>query len=230
MTLSRVSPSTEPGNRRLAARVAHLLPETGGDGTSVRVLKVALSLFAEHGYAATSIRDIAAGVGVKGATIYTHFPSKEHILAELCRLGHEAHYRGLRTAVLNTGGDPIDQITAYVQAHVGFHATYPMLGVVANSELHALGKDLSESTLLLRHQSVDLLREIIDRGVASGEFHVPDTWLAVAAIGGMGIRVAYWFSTDHRLSQKQVADGYAEFALRMLGATPARKGVRRRKA
>lgn len=228
MTRSIVSPPAAASNRRLAARTAHLLPDFDRNGTPGRVLKVALNLFAERGYAATSIRDIAAAVGVKGASIYTHFPSKEHILAELCRIGHAEHYRSLRTAVLAARGTPVDQLVAYVQAHVGFHTAYPMLAVVANSELHALGPALSESTLLLRHQSVELLRDIIDRGVAQHVFHVVDTWLAVAAIGGMGIRVAYWFSPEHALSAAQVADGYTDFALRLLGAPPPTRRARPR--
>ncbi|TAN05093.1 MAG: TetR/AcrR family transcriptional regulator [Rhodanobacteraceae bacterium] len=224
VNLSVASHRAQESNRRLAARTAHLLPETEGHGTQGRVLKVALTMFAERGYAATSVRDIAAAVGVKGATIYAHYASKEHILAELCRIGHDAHYRGLRTAVLGTSGRPVDQLIAYVQAHVGFHTTYPMLAVVANSELHALSKELGASTFLLRRQSVELLREIVERGVHDHTFHVPDVWLAVAAIGGMGLRVAYWFSADHALSAAQVADGYTEFALRLVG-TPPRRGT-----
>lgn len=227
---STASPPQAGSNRRLAARTAQLLPDANREGTPGRVLTVALRLFAERGYAATSVRDIAAAVGVKGASIYTHFPSKEHILAELCRIGHAAHYRSLRTAVLAANGQPVEQLVAWVRAHVAFHTAYPMLAVVANSELHALGPELSASTLLLREQSVELLREIIDRGVAKRAFHVDNVWLAVAAIGGMGIRVAYWFSPEHSLAADEVADGYAEFALRLLAVMPTIKRTRPRRA
>ncbi len=93
-----------------------------------------------------------------------------------------------------------------------------MLAVVSNSELHVLREELSATTFLLRRQSEDLMQEIITRGMQGGQFHVPDRWLAVAAIGGMGLRVAYWFSPEHGLTAGQVADGYAEFALRLLAA------------
>ena len=204
-------------NRRLAATTVRLLPGQKQAGGSGRVLEAALKLFAERGYAGTSMRDIAAAADVKPATIYAHYASKEHILAELCRVGHEEQYRAARTAVLASGGDPAGQIAAYVRAHVGFHTTYPMLAVVSNSELHVLGDELGTATFVLRRQSEELMRDIVERGVATGVFHVADTWLAVAAIGGMGLRVAYWFAPEYNLTAQQVADGYAEFALRLLG-------------
>jgi AcrR family transcriptional regulator len=205
-------------NRRLAATTARLLPGLSQSEGSGRVLGAALKLFAERGYAGASVRDVAAAAGVKPATIYAHYPSKEHILAELCRIGHEEQYRSVRTAVLESGGDPRDQIVAYVRAHVGFHTTYPMLAVVSNSELHVLSEDLGAATFVLRRESEGLLQEIIQRGAQSGAFKVVDPWLTVAAIGGMGLRVAYWFSPAYKLSAEQVADGYAEFALRLLAA------------
>ena len=205
-------------NRRLAATTARLLPGLKRPGASGRVLEAALKLFAERGYAAASVRDVAAAAGVKPATIYAHYPSKEHILAELCRIGHEEQCRGVRAAVLGSGSDPRDQIVAYVRAHVGFHTTYPMLAVVSNSELHVLEEALGSATFTLRQQSEQLLGDIVKRGLDDGAFNVPNAWLAVAAIGGMGLRVAYWYSPEYNLSDKQVADGYAEFALRLLGA------------
>lgn len=214
-------------NRRLAATTARLLPGMTQSGASERLLGAALKLFAEHGYAGASMRDIAAVAGVKAATIYAHYPSKEHLLAELCRIGHEEQYRTVRSAVLAGGGDPRDQMVAYVRAHVAFHTTYPMLAVVSNAELHALSDELGAATFALRRESENLIQDIIQRGLDQRVFDVPDLWLAVAAIGGMGLRVAYWFSPDYKLSAGQVADGYAEFALRLLGSTRARRAHNR---
>lgn len=205
-------------NRRLAATSARLLPGLKQSGSSARVLEAALKLFAEHGYAGASVRDVAAAAGVKPATIYAHYASKEHLLAELCRVGHDEHYRAVRQAVLACGGDPRDQIVAYVHAHVGFHTSYPMLAVVSNSELHVLSEELGAATLVLRQESTGLLEDIIKRGIEGGVFSAPNAWLAVAAIGGMGLRVAYWFSPGGTFSADAVAAGYAEFALRLLDA------------
>jgi AcrR family transcriptional regulator len=51
--------------------------------TRERILEVALELFAQHGYAATSIADLAARLGTSKAALYYHFHSKEEVLDEL---------------------------------------------------------------------------------------------------------------------------------------------------
>jgi AcrR family transcriptional regulator len=55
------------------------------EGLSARdeILEVAAQLFSENGYAATSTRSIALAVGIKQASLYYHFASKEDILAGL---------------------------------------------------------------------------------------------------------------------------------------------------
>ncbi len=211
-------------NRRLAATATNLLPKHKPPGSRGKILEAALKLFAERGYAGTSIREIAAAAGVKPATIYAHYPSKEHLLAELCRIGHEEQYRSVHAALLNSGANSCDQIVAYVQAHVGMHTTFPMLAVVANAELHALSDELGTTTFALRQQSEQMLVDIIQRGMDNNIFDVQHVWLAAAAIGGMGLRVAYWYSPEYELNAKQVADAYAEYALRILAVSPLNHG------
>lgn len=48
--------------------------------TRERILQVALELFAQHGYAGTSLRDIADRMRLTKAALYYHFPSKEALL------------------------------------------------------------------------------------------------------------------------------------------------------
>lgn len=209
-----------PGaSRRLAATRATLLPEHKPEGTRGVILEVSLKLFAERGYAGASIREIAEAVGMKSDSLYAHYPSKEHILAELCRIGHEEHRRSIQRALLECGADPRDQVVAYVHAHVAMHAQFPMLAVVANGELHALSSELGAATFELRNQSIQMLEDIVRRGIERGVFQIPHVWLGVAAIGAMGMRVAYWYTPEFELSSQRVADVYAEFALRLLGAS-----------
>lgn len=49
-------------------------------GTKGRIIEVSLKLFAQSGYHAVSVRDIARDVGIKDASIYSHFASKDEIL------------------------------------------------------------------------------------------------------------------------------------------------------
>ena len=206
------------GVRRLQAERPKLPPGVSSSGKRGMILDAALRLVAERGYAGTSIRDIAAAADVQSATLYAHFPSKEHVLAELIRIGHEEHYRSCGEALLESGADPSAQLRTLVRAHVRMHADYPMLAVVANTELHALSTELGAATFELRRQSVRLFEDVVRRGVERGVFHVPHSWLAAAAIGAIGMRVAHWFTPGFELDAEGVADVYATFALRIVGA------------
>ncbi len=62
--------------------------------TKQEILDTALELFSTRGYEATSISQIADAVGIRKASMYSHFGSKQEILDELVRdvLGHYAEH------------------------------------------------------------------------------------------------------------------------------------------
>ena len=206
-------------SRRLAATATAPLPDAVPSGARRLILETALCLFAERGFSGTSIRDIATACDLQGPTIYSHYASKAHVLAEIVRIAHEEHLRRVRAALLESQPDPRDQLAAYVRAHVRMHADFPMVCVVGNSELHMLSPELGAPIHQVRKQSEQVLMDIAQRGIDRGLFKVPHPWLAVAAIGGMGLRVAFWFSPEAGIAAGVVADSYAEFALRIMGAS-----------
>jgi AcrR family transcriptional regulator len=212
-----------PAPTRIAADEPRLPEGMLPPGTAGHILQVALTLFARHGFHGTSIRDIGKALGLKPANLYDHFASKEHVLAELVRLGHAEHLGALRRAVVDGGGAPAAQLSALVTAHVRMHAEYAMLAVVANNELHVLSRELAAPALALRQQAEALLYDVIERGMTAGVFHPPDPLITGAAIGGMGMRVAHWYRPSADLSIDQLTATYAELALRMVGATGKRK-------
>jgi AcrR family transcriptional regulator len=198
--------------RRLSEREGGLPDGTGPTGPRRRILEAALGLFAEYGFAGASIRDIATAADIRSATLYAHYGAKEQILADLVLIGHEDHHLRLRNALLDGAPDPAAQLTALVRAHVGWHADNPRLALVANAELHALSAELGAPSLAVRDSSTQMLLDVAHQGVAIGVFNPVDEWLAVAAIGGMGIRVANWFSRDGDYAAEEVAETYSDFA------------------
>src|SRR6187402_2395848 len=110
------------------------LPALELDATARRILEVTLRMFAMHGYHGTSMRDLAKVLEIQPSALYASFPSKGHLLAELVRIGHEFHLASLRTALLETTGDPVEQLRAVVRANAIVHATYPHLTLVVNDE------------------------------------------------------------------------------------------------
>jgi AcrR family transcriptional regulator len=217
------TPSPALGHRRLMAQTTLLPPNPSIGESRALILDRALRLFAERGFGGTSVRDIAAAAGTQPASMYSHFPSKEHVLAEICRVGHDEFVRHVRAALLASQPDPRDQITAYVKAQVGFHAEYSMLAVVCNSELHMLGPELAAPILALRKNGEEIMLTVIRRGVELGVFKVPHLWLTAAMIGGPALRVAHWYSPDFDVPAGRIGEIYAEYALRILGASTGQR-------
>lgn len=69
------------------------------------ILEAALALFAERGFAATRLDDVAARAGLSKAAIYLYFADKEALLAALVRTEAEANLERIR-AVLGEPGRP----------------------------------------------------------------------------------------------------------------------------
>jgi AcrR family transcriptional regulator len=222
-------------------RSATVLPEDIGKPAARALLEAAVVQFAERGYHGVSVRDLTNAVGIKSASFYAHFPSKEALLAELIIGGHEAHQAAVRDGLLSAGPSPAEQMRGAITANVAFQATWPLVTIVANTELHALSAENRERVLAIRHDTGVLIVAVIERGRDTGVFRVDDVWLATSAIGAMGIRVAWWFRPPSlrgddsplgeypreaatwmpgdRYSVESVASSYADFALRVLGAT-----------
>ena len=197
---------------------ALLPPDIVAGGTLRRILTSALRLFAEQGYHAVPVRAIARGAGIRASSMYEHRAAKEEILADLLTIGHTAHRDWLRTARTSVGPDPVAQLSALVHAHVRFHATYPLLARVCSRELGSLSSDRLDAVLAVRSDALHELTAPIDEGVRAGLFDVPDTYLAGAAIGALGLRVPEWYRADSGITVEELADTYSLFALRLLGA------------
>ena len=218
--------ATEPVAARLAKVNQHagatpsadelLPPRVLATGTLRRLYEVALNEFGARGFHAVSVRDLTQALGLGASSLYAHVASKQDLLADLIRLGHEEHRDQLRLALLDAGSQPQEQIRALTRAHVHVHATYPLLTRVCNRELAALRDDARAEVLTIRLDAERMFLDVIERGQRLGAFPVRDPMLAVAAIGAMGIRVAEWWSPELEITADEVADAYAEFAVKLL--------------
>lgn len=198
-----------------------LPPRATADGTSRRILVSALVLFAELGYHGVSVREIARGAGVRASSMYEYRASKQELLRELMLIGHHEHQHRLQDALAEAGEDPAERMRAIVRAHVTFHASYPLLGRTCNRDFDVLDPASLESVVRVRRASEHLIYDAVQAGIEAGRFQVPDSWLASAAIGGMGIRVSEWFGPNAGYDVDKVAGVYADYALRLLGCAEA---------
>ncbi len=71
-----------------------------------RVLDAAERLFAEKGYASVTLRDIAAAVGIRHASLYHHAPGgKEELFVEVAGRNFARHREGLGAAIAGAAPD-----------------------------------------------------------------------------------------------------------------------------
>ncbi|MEA2682405.1 MAG: hypothetical protein QOK05_733 [Chloroflexota bacterium] len=197
----------------------NLLPaRSDADGTHRRLLEVALLTFGERGFHGVSVRELAEAAGIRPSSMYAHLASKEALLMELVAMGHEEHRDRLRAARDSEPDNVTERMRALVRAHVRLHVEYPLLARVANRELHALKPAGLEKVRAIREEAQGMLLQTIQDGVGAGVFSVPDAWLALAVIGGSGIRVAEWWSPAMGYTPQEVEDTYADFAIRLLTA------------
>jgi AcrR family transcriptional regulator len=97
-------------------------PPSKSEATRRSILGAAAGLFRQHGYAAVSLRDIAAAVGMKTGSLYYHFDSKESLVEEILTLGTQGAMAASIEAVaaLGAGADPVDKLEAVFTAHTQF--------------------------------------------------------------------------------------------------------------
>jgi AcrR family transcriptional regulator len=185
-----------------------LLPERcTANGALRRLLSTSIELFAHRGYHGVSVRDIATEMGVQPSSLYAHYRSKEELFSALVLMANDEIHQRLVEALMTTGAEPPAQLAGLVRAYVAFHAEYPLLATIGHNDLHALGEEALHRVTDRRRESSSLMRKVIERGVASGDFRCPEPWLAVAAIAGMGIRLATWYRSPDTDPLRE-GDGY----------------------
>jgi len=178
-----------------------------------RMLIAAAQAFADKGYHATTTRDIAARAGMSPAAVYIHYRSKEDLLFQISKIGHERSLK-LLTAVQDP--DPADRMAATVAAFASWHAEFRTTARVVQYELGALSPEHHAVVAELRRKIETHVRVIVEDGVKSGAFQVPDQNGAALAVLSLCIDVARWYRPDGKRTPREIGELYADLVLRML--------------
>jgi len=185
--------------------------------TEQRILEAATALFYEKGYHASTMREVAAAVGIKAGSLYNHFPGKEDLLFRIAHGTMAELLVGGREATAG-GGSPSERLRALVVWHVVYHAEKRFQARVADEQLHALGAERRAAVLQIRDEYTGLFKEILDDGREREGWVVPSSSLITFAIGGMCTFVDTWYREDGPLGAREIAELYADFVLAALGS------------
>jgi len=187
------------------------------EATRSRLLAAAVQAFAEKGFHGTTTRDIASAAGMSPAALYVHHKSKEELLYLISKDGHEETL-GLVRAAVEASSDPTEALRQAFHDFALHHARGHTGARVVNYELAALSAEHLAEIRDIRHQIEEEMRMLVRRGVRSGAFTTPDPTMTAAALLSLGIDLARWYHDGTRWSPEQIADQYAEMALRIVGA------------
>ena len=148
------------------------------------ILKATRELFDENGARDAQIEDIARAVGVNRAIIYRHFSGKEELFA-LTLVSYLEELETRLTAASARETTPKARLVAVTEAFIDFGVEYPAFVDCAQTLMRRPGPELleeiSESSLFRLGRGISAcltqLSDVLDAGVASGDFAVPDSTL-----------------------------------------------------
>lgn len=150
-----------------------------------QILEKATRLFAEKGYAGTSVRDLAADVGINIAMVNYYFGSKEKLFMEVVAY-RTAYLKGVFTGIANdtslTAFQKIEEVIKSLMNRMFdnpsfHHLIHRELSLDERPELHKHIVDI-----LLANAAI--IKKILAEGIRKGEFEKVDTELTVTTLIG----------------------------------------------
>jgi TetR/AcrR family transcriptional regulator len=159
-------------------------PQSGaskGERTAQRILDAAESLFAERGYAGTTLRDVAAAVGLRTPSLYNHFPSKESLYEAVLERGIQPVLEALSEVALQ-GDSSSESSRRLIRRTMGLLAQRPDLARLIQQETLAGGRHLSELLRAWIAPVFERARELVESNPAAARWEPEQIPLLVLAM------------------------------------------------
>ncbi|HUC17850.1 MAG TPA: TetR family transcriptional regulator [Acetobacteraceae bacterium] len=163
------------------------------------ILAAALSLFAEHGFAATRLEDVARRAGVSKGTIYLYFPTKEALFRAVIRQGLVPNIAAMEALAAAHDGSAVSllaEIAARLLAITESDlAVIPRLVLTESGNFPNLARLYAEE---LAGRGRSLIASVIARGIERGEFRPIDIQTAVSLFAAPILLILLWRTTFAR--------------------------------
>jgi len=179
------------------------------------ILDAAVDLFANKGYHATTVRDIAGGSGMLSGSLYAHIESKEDLLFEIVASAAE-QFTAAVAPIVGGPGAAADKLRRAMAAHVRVVAADLSAATVFLHEWRALSPERQAAAAALRDRYEALLGDIITQGVVSGEFRPVDQKFARLLVLSAVNWLYMWYRPGGELAPEAVAERLAVLILQGL--------------
>jgi len=183
------------------------------------IITAAVKLFNEKGYPSTSIRDIAALVGLTQGTIYHYFKTKEDILLEInlrvidIAIDRVKKIRDLKCSCREKIHQNIREVFEVIANYKDFLAVFL-------KEYKSLSERNRKMILKKRASYERIFQSIIKEGIRKKEFKEMDVNMMSMAFLGMCNWATTWLNPNGRLSIEKIVDIFAEIFLDGISITP----------
>lgn len=205
---------------RLALRPAvaeDLAVPSKGERTAARILEASANLFAEQGYAAVSMRQIAAEVGIGQGALYNHFTSKQDLLVQIL-LGHMQGLLESWQARDPGPASPYARLKAFVFFHIDYHRSRARDVFLSYMELRSLEAGTRGPILAARKAYEAVLIDTLEAGRKAGDFQIEDAKLTAMALLGMLAGLTNWYQEGGRLGFEHIQHHYWRMTHRLVAA------------
>lgn len=182
------------------------------------ILDAATAVFAERGFFAAQVADIARGAGIAAGTVYLYFRSKDEILTSIFdRTMKDAIAEG-RAAVAGVK-DPVERLRRIARLHLTRMGRDRSLAVVFQVELRQTTKFMERfSTTGLRDYLL-LIQQTIEEGQARGAFRrtISARTAAKVFFGALDEMATNWILSRRRYALAQQADEVVDLIVGGIG-------------
>jgi TetR/AcrR family transcriptional regulator, cholesterol catabolism regulator len=201
-------------DRDAAAHDANAPAEIGmADGREAQLLAIARRLFAQKGFDATSLRDIAEVASITKAALYYYFPNKDALYERVVIESMDLLLAEV-TAAVERAPTPTTKIRAFLHASAD-SMEYKRDRWLAGSNAFWQAGSTGRRGLALKQRDAyeQLLRSCIERGIAGGELRAVDAAMAGRLLLSGLNQMARWHRPGGALHAREVIDQYLDMVL-----------------
>ena len=190
---------------------------------TAEITAAAATVFAERGYHGATTQDIADVLGIRQASLYYYFPSKEAALEAVCLDGVEA-YVARAAAILKGPGSASDKLAALVRHHIEPWRERAAFTRVFLLERHKLPDPSRHRVGRYARRYERIFQSVLEDGVAAGEFRADlDCRLAALAAIGMCNAASAWYGVEPGATIERIAGNFARLLVVGVAAPVTRR-------
>ncbi|MEB3023142.1 TetR/AcrR family transcriptional regulator [[Mycobacterium] crassicus] len=180
----------------------------------------AARLFAQRGFAGTSLGDIAESVGITRQALYYYVKSKDEILAKLVADLTSSVVTRTREIRADTTLGHAERLRRIAYLTVMDRARDRTRFQLLDRSASALPPELADAFLEGRRLALAELRGVIEDGITAGEFRPLDARVGALSVLGMCNWVAWWYEPGPDHPAEPIAEQMSDCAVAMLRSEP----------